>query len=358
MTKKNTLSILESIKKKLNKFDEPKGAQTKNFSDLGDEFEYIDSAQEEKISAPDTIKQQIKELVNKPKAAEHDIILEHEIENSFPENDDYKEEIAPIIEEEHHEEISAQEENHEEEFKFSLEDVHDEFEEVKPAVTQNTASSVVNQEDDELFGDLDLEEESVLEPQEENSEDRNKAEEELFGDGHKEVSTAPKPAEAEVQEEEHHEEIARLLQQDHEEEHKESAEKHEDLDQLLAENDEKYLHKEKHEEEHLEDWANEHIAAGNKDDFNKATQNNERVNLATKSLLKQESAQKASESIKKLFDAKNAVSAVNSFTKSENMSEIAMQLLESRLEKWLNDNLPEIVERVVREEIEKIVPKE
>jgi len=34
-----------------------------------------------------------------------------------------------------------------------------------------------------------------------------------------------------------------------------------------------------------------------------------------------------------------------------------MNLMEPKLEKWLNDNLPELVENIVREEIEKIVPK-
>jgi len=32
--------------------------------------------------------------------------------------------------------------------------------------------------------------------------------------------------------------------------------------------------------------------------------------------------------------------------------------MEPRLEKWLNENLPNLVEKIVREEIRKIIPKE
>ncbi len=69
--------------------------------------------------------------------------------------------------------------------------------------------------------------------------------------------------------------------------------------------------------------------------------------------------EKTSDSIKKLMNAKNTIANANSFANDPSaISEIAEQLLEPRLEKWLNENLPSLVERIVREEIKKIIPKE
>lgn len=66
----------------------------------------------------------------------------------------------------------------------------------------------------------------------------------------------------------------------------------------------------------------------------------------------------ATDSIKKLIDAKNVVAGISSFSQSPALSELAVQLMEPKLERWLNDNLPEMVEKIVREEIKKIIPKE
>jgi len=76
------------------------------------------------------------------------------------------------------------------------------------------------------------------------------------------------------------------------------------------------------------------------------------------SLLNPQIAGTITDSIKKLVDAKNVVSGVTSFSKSEAFGDIAAQLMEPRLEKWLNENLPNLVEKIVREEIRKIIPKE
>ncbi len=79
---------------------------------------------------------------------------------------------------------------------------------------------------------------------------------------------------------------------------------------------------------------------------------------AVDSILKQQTVAQASDSIKKLMEAKSAVSTVASFAKGDNLNEIALQLLEPKLEKWLNENLPQIVDQIVREEIAKILPKQ
>ena len=66
------------------------------------------------------------------------------------------------------------------------------------------------------------------------------------------------------------------------------------------------------------------------------------------SILSPKTADKIRESIDKLFDGTGAGKTIDSFV---------YQLLEPKLEQWLNDNLPEIVERVVTEEIRNIANK-
>ena len=65
-----------------------------------------------------------------------------------------------------------------------------------------------------------------------------------------------------------------------------------------------------------------------------------------------------SDSIKKLLDAKNMVSGVANFSQSSSFAELAMQLMEPKMEKWLNEHLPDLVEKIVREEIKRIIRKE
>jgi hypothetical protein len=74
-------------------------------------------------------------------------------------------------------------------------------------------------------------------------------------------------------------------------------------------------------------------------------------------LIREEAVYQASNSMKKLMEAKNLVSNVGNFARDETLTKIAVSLMEPKLEKWLNDNLPSLVENIVREEIEKIVPK-
>lgn len=64
------------------------------------------------------------------------------------------------------------------------------------------------------------------------------------------------------------------------------------------------------------------------------------------------------ESVKRLIDAKNIVSGITALSQSPTLQELAIQLMEPKLERWLNDNLPQVVEKIVREEIKKIIPKE
>lgn len=74
-------------------------------------------------------------------------------------------------------------------------------------------------------------------------------------------------------------------------------------------------------------------------------------------VLDEVTVKQTTDSVKKLIDAKNIISGVSSFSQSPVLAELATQLLEPKLEKWLNSNLPDLVEKIVREEIKKIIPK-
>lgn len=75
------------------------------------------------------------------------------------------------------------------------------------------------------------------------------------------------------------------------------------------------------------------------------------------SLVSNDLAKKTAQSINKLIGAKNTVNNVNKFAKGEDFSEIAARLMLPKIEKWLEDNLPEIVERAVEKEIARIIEK-
>ncbi len=79
--------------------------------------------------------------------------------------------------------------------------------------------------------------------------------------------------------------------------------------------------------------------------------------VVQKNLLSETTMKQTTDSVKKLLDAKNVVSGISSFSQSPVLAELATQLLEPKLERWLNDHLAELVEKVVREEIKKIIPK-
>lgn len=99
----------------------------------------------------------------------------------------------------------------------------------------------------------------------------------------------------------------------------------------------------------------EDIAETKKSDEIKKSINFERINY---NLIREETAYQANNSIKKLVEAKQMIKSVNNFAHNDILNKIAISLMEPKLEKWLNENLPDMVEGIVREEIEKIVSKE
>jgi len=81
---------------------------------------------------------------------------------------------------------------------------------------------------------------------------------------------------------------------------------------------------------------------------------------ADQSLISEKTLQQTTSSIRKLIDANNVLHGMKSFSNpnSSAFSELAVQLMEPKLEKWLNDHLANLVEEIVREEIKKIIPKD
>ena len=76
-----------------------------------------------------------------------------------------------------------------------------------------------------------------------------------------------------------------------------------------------------------------------------------------KPILHEDVILQSSNSIQKLLDTKSMMTGISNFMQSPYPIEIAVQLMEPKLERWINENLAEIVEKVVREEISKIIPK-
>jgi cell pole-organizing protein PopZ len=78
---------------------------------------------------------------------------------------------------------------------------------------------------------------------------------------------------------------------------------------------------------------------------------------ASRLLLQDHVISQSKNSIQKLIDTKSMVNGIANFMQSPYPIEIAVQLMEPKLEKWMNENLAQIVEKIVKEEISKITPK-
>ncbi len=84
----------------------------------------------------------------------------------------------------------------------------------------------------------------------------------------------------------------------------------------------------------------------------------ETKNISEPKILRQETVEEASQSIKKLIDAGSMINDMKGFSQNHPIfTEIAMQILEPKLEAWLNEHLPQLVEKIVQEEIKKIMPR-
>jgi len=109
---------------------------------------------------------------------------------------------------------------------------------------------------------------------------------------------------------------------------------------------------------HEEDLDNYRHQIHTTDNFEENIETNSKLEKISHSLIHEETIYQSTSSIKKLIEAKDTVKKINeSFGNNELLNKIAINLMEPKLEKWLNENLPNLVEEIVRKEIEKIIPK-
>ena len=406
MAEKNTLSILESIRKKIQKLDEPRKSDSKDFSDIVDEFDYAAPAKKTAANV-DAAAEVVPDKKEPAKVDVADDAMEREITKSFEAGDDenveeHIVEAAPVEAESNEDNLEFEEnlpdegtpadvETHSEEVAAEEEpvEVHEE-----PAVTEKepaapTPEPIAETETVEEFLDADEEEPLAEVETEENLEldDSDFAEDETeeFEENLEEQETAAveefpieEPLAEEAPEEPLAEEASEKLQPAVKEEKPQVEKSDEDeLEELLR------------QEAALKAKENKPVPPVNSAPMAAAapvvapahvvpappalTPAPAAVDVAKKfdnvdeflthtsaqeTLLSQQAASNITDSIKKLVDAKNVVSGVTSFSKSEAFADIAAQLMEPRLEKWLNEHLPALVENIVREEIKKIIPKE
>ncbi len=414
MSEKNTHSILESIKKKLNKFDQK---PTNKVADVAGEFDYVapvkkdemvketfiaatpataqpefhsfpalqpakeDAAEEKEKSSLEDIdwddESSVKPIVAEVSATTQNIdsfeeFDEDDIEDYEDEND-FDDEIEEEIEEEHHEEESdlveesdddilnfdelTSGENHQEEIKKSepvkveedddlnLDDLDfgELTEEKKPAVKAAETGEVDPHdiELDELEREIQRQKEQIAE--EEKSEVHLELEEELLGikkpDQEPLVETPAQTSE-----------IASEV-----------------LDDLISDTPLEPM-PEAPEVDVFQEAPAEELPELPPMQTLVQTQAQAAMEIPSKSneifveqrgiVISEDTIKQTSDSVKKLIDAKNIVSGISSFSQSPMLGELASQLLEPKLEKWLNANLSQLVEKIVREEIKKIIPKE
>ena len=74
-------------------------------------------------------------------------------------------------------------------------------------------------------------------------------------------------------------------------------------------------------------------------------------------LIKEQTVSSISKSIDKLAEAQQALSNANKITQDENLKQLLQKMIEPKLEQWLNNNLPDLVEKIVQTEIAKLFDK-
>lgn len=381
----NTKSILENIKKKISSLESEKPSQKEymqekpadpNLDDVGgDDFEYIDSN-------------------------ESDVMLENEIENSFSdEEDDFElseelvseEEPQGEVEEENDDIFDESFEDFSENSKklqqdnFSEEGEEDLEENLSPEDDLQESYSDFNHEDDELdFEELHLDEEDHKENQEDddldleiseedsddltsenlqglaqnNSEFSMEEDDDIFGGQNleeiykKELNKTKEMNGGTNFENKEFEEMPIGNDLDHEEDgifgtsSEEPLFDEDDHDEEEEGDDHLDLLEEDHEEEHFDAEDSHH-----EDDFMQ-----EEAFDHSKNLINEETASKISNSFDELKSAQISSKIADSLTQDQ-IKEIAIKEISPKLQDWINENLHELVEKIIREEIARITKK-
>jgi len=313
MVEKNTLSILESIKKKIQKFDEPKKTDNKDFSEIGDEFNYLGSAENSQVSGNADLNQESAAIKDDksldPNLQNQNLVDESLKEEAFSKDDDVDLELDDDLK-----------------FDEDLDFVGEDSQEASDDEASDEDSQEISDDDQEE--DLDFVDEDSQEASDDEASDEDS----------QEISDDDQEEDLDFVDEDSQEDSQDASDEDSQEIFEEDDG---NVDFLKSEEVLKEYNHTKSDEDELEEILQQDSAP--KD---------------SKNLISDKSVSSIAESIKKLVDAKNVVSGVTSFSQSEAFSDIAKQLMEPKLEAWLNENLPSLVEKIVREEIKKIIPKD
>lgn len=391
MAEKNTLSILESIRKKIQKLEEPRKSDSKDFSDIADEFDY--TAPVKKTTNGEDVAIEASPVKNESvKVDIFDDAMEREITQSFEVGDDENAEENFVEEDLVDGEID--------DLEFE-EDFLDEEESADPETNSEDNADEDNIEEEEVLVEEPVESDLELTDETETVEEfLDTEDDDLELDDSDFVEDEAEAEEFEEDPEEQEDAEGDFLTEEPltEESQEDSALK-EELERPQSKIQEK-PQVEKSDEDELEELLKQEAASKVKENKSVSMVNpvpmfvaasvdqasyvapmpaaplapiSPIVDVAKKfdnvdeflthtstqePLINQQAASNITDSIKKLVDAKNVVSGVTSFSKSEAFADIAAQLMEPRLEKWLNEHLPALVENIVREEIKKIIPKE
>jgi cell pole-organizing protein PopZ len=388
MAAEKTSSILQNIKSKLNKFDQKNNERDLKIN-FGNELDYskktadavtanvapVAVVNNESAAAP--ISQTVNNVdplgldtaaptpqaIAAPAGKSDEVHLDDldfllgnkKVDATLPEPQENNPIFSPNAAQEH------QEENHQEtidENRSKLDELFGGNTATKNLTTAATASPAQDQEEEE-FDDLGIESdqktaktitaENHEEELEEEIEEEEGVKEEMEEEEVEEIH------EEEIHEEEiHEEEIEEEIEEDDEDEelHEEEIEEEE----VHEEEVEEEVHEEEIEEEEVEQPQ---LAAASLIDSSTDAAPNNKYRAQDQQLLSEHTISRTHDSIKRLMNAHNAVSSVSSFSKnSEALSDIALNIMEPKIEDWLNRNLPSLVENIVREEIKKILPKE
>ncbi len=369
MEEKNTLSILESIKQKMMKFEQDP-EKNENIFDEIKEFEYSDNSSvnieenHENVSEAKIITENIE--------SEEDSKFDLDLEDYEGEEDDLLQDNGNFLFENHKVSDVKQVQNSQN-FNSNQSSVVQKVPENNDQIINQTQEKNL---DAELEFDLDeLEKEFLIDSKiknEQKSSINNKefieeGEDFLKLDGLEDLEETPSKKES----------ISTTLQ------NKDDEFPEIDLDDesFIKDNSKTNLEKENIEkldneiDSRIDDDEEDEILFKEDSDINKDQNNQtpvvnnsngkfEVINSGSNSqnsysmpLITKDTLHQTTESIRKLMDASNVINGIKTFSQQAPFNEIALQLMEPKLEKWLNDHLPELVEKIVREEISRIIPK-
>ena len=324
------LSILESIKQKLKRFDN-KPSENKSFekNDLEDDFNYNiqESTQKQELIENKEDLQTNSDLENIKKETQNS----SNIDFNEDEIEDYEEEFD--IEDDTIEKIKTIKGSYN---NFTNEAGEDSFnlEELTKDVKIDDNADTKNEEEDDLDLDLDNssgEEESTPENEEELQLDEEESEED---------STEEDENEEHLSEESNEEDDLDLDLDNSSSEEESTPENEEDLNADEEENEEDFDLREKEDEQ---------------TEIAEIVESEKYENR--QSLLKQEVIDSTSQLINKLITASNIAKSMEEMANQVDIEKIAIEAMMPKIEEWLNNNLTELVEKIVREEISKIIPQ-